>query len=64
MSNLPEQKRYEGVRLNVFSVTRGWVGVNFPDKKRYVTLEWPPIWQASKCKLLLQLIHIHIVKKS
>ena len=23
------------------SVTRGWVGVEFPEKKRYVTLEWP-----------------------
>ena len=35
------KKRYEGVRSNVISVTRGWVGVNFPGKKRYVTLEWP-----------------------
>ena len=34
-------KRYEGVRFNVISVTRGWVGVQFPGKKRYVTLEWP-----------------------
>ena len=24
--------RYEGVRFNVISVTRGWVGVKFPDK--------------------------------
>ena len=22
-------------------VTRGWVGVKFPRKKHYVTLEWP-----------------------
>ena len=29
---------YEGVR---FSVTKGWVGVKFPGKKCYVTLEWP-----------------------
>ena len=36
------RKRYEGVRFNVISVTRGCVGVQFPDKKRYVTLEWPP----------------------
>ena len=25
------------------SVTRGWGGVKFPGKKRYVTLEWPLI---------------------
>ena len=38
------KKRYEGVRFNVISVTRGWVGVQFPrEKKRYVTLEWPPL---------------------
>ena len=33
------KKRYEGVRFNVISVTRKWVGVKFPGKKRYVTLE-------------------------
>ena len=39
------KKRYEGVRFNVISVTRlrGWVGVQFPEKKRYVTFEWPLI---------------------
>ena len=26
-------KRYIGVRFNVISVTRGWVGVQFPEKK-------------------------------
>ena len=26
---------------NSVSVTRGWVGVQFPGKKRFVTLEWP-----------------------
>ena len=36
-----EKLRYEGVIFNVISVTRGWVGVQFPGKKRYVTLEWP-----------------------
>ena len=36
------KKRYEGVKLNVISVTRGWVGVQFAGKKHYVTLEWPP----------------------
>ena len=35
------KKRYEGVRFNVISVTRGWVGVQFPEEKRYVALEWP-----------------------
>ena len=35
------KKRNEGVRFNVISITRGWVGVQFPGKKRYVTLEWP-----------------------
>ena len=39
--SIPGKKCYEGVRLNVISVTRGWVGVTFPAKKRYVTLEWP-----------------------
>ena len=33
-------KRYEHVWLKVISVTRGWVGVKFPEKKCYVTLEW------------------------
>ena len=32
---------YEGVRFNVISITWGWVGVQFPGKKRYETLEWP-----------------------
>ena len=26
------KKRYEGVMFNVISVTRGWVGVQFPAK--------------------------------
>ena len=39
--SFPGNKRYEGVRFNVISVTRGWVGVKFPGKKRYVTLGWP-----------------------
>ena len=34
-------KRYKGVRFNVISVTRGWMGVKFPGKKCYVTFEWP-----------------------
>ena len=39
--SFPGKKRYEGVRFNVISVTRGWVGFTFPGKMRYVTLEWP-----------------------
>ena len=41
LSNVTEKKGYEGVRLNVISFTRVWVGGQFPGKKRYVTLEWP-----------------------
>ena len=33
------KKRYEGARFNVISVTRGWVGVQFPGKTHYVRLE-------------------------
>ena len=39
--NFSGKKRYEGGRFNVITVTRGWVGAQFPGKKRYVTLEWP-----------------------
>ena len=35
------KKHYKDVRFNAISVTRGWVGVKFPEKKHYVTLEWP-----------------------
>ena len=31
------EKRYEGVRFNVISVKRGWVGVQIPGKKRNIT---------------------------
>ena len=37
---LPD-KNYEGVRFNVICVTRGWVGDQFPGKKRHVTFDWP-----------------------
>ena len=30
------KKRYEGVRFNVISITRGWVGVQFPEKKALI----------------------------
>ena len=29
------KKRYEDVRFNVISVTRGWLGVQIPGKKHY-----------------------------
>ena len=29
---LSQKKLYEGVRFNVISVTKGWVGVKFPGK--------------------------------
>ena len=35
------EKHYEGVRFNVISVTKGWVGFKIPGKKRYVLLKWP-----------------------
>ena len=37
------KKRYEGVRFNVISVTRGGWGSNFQEKSERVTLEWPQI---------------------
>ena len=44
------KKHYEGVRFNVISVMRGWVGVNFPGKKYCVTLEWPLLFSLHKTK--------------
>ena len=40
VSGFLEKTRYEDVRFNIISVTRGWVGVEFSEKKHYVTLEW------------------------
>ena len=45
VSSFPEKKRYEGIKFNIISVTRGLVGVQYPGKKRYVTLECPPLTQ-------------------
>ena len=39
--SFPGKKLNEGVRFNVICITRWWVGVKFPGKKRYVTIEWP-----------------------
>ena len=30
VSDFPEKKSYEDVRFNIISVTRGWMGVEFP----------------------------------
>ena len=30
--NIFRKKRYEGVMFNVISITKGWVGVQFPEK--------------------------------
>ena len=49
--SFPGKKRYEGVRSNVISVTREWVGVKFLGKKRYVTLEWPLMYDESLCHI-------------
>ena len=43
VSDFPEKKHYEEVGSNVIIVTRGWVGVKYSRKKRYLTLEWPQI---------------------
>ena len=42
VSSFPEKKCYEGVTFNFISVTKGWVGIQFPSKKSYVTLNTPP----------------------
>ena len=41
VSAFPE-KALRRSRFNVISLTRGWAGVKFRGKKRYVTLEWSP----------------------
>ena len=40
----PGKKRSGGLWFNVISVTRGWVGVKYPEQKRYVTPEWSPMY--------------------
>ena len=35
--NFSGKKHYEGVRCNDISVTRGWVGVQFPEEEKSVT---------------------------
>ena len=59
--NFSVEKRYEGVRFNVISVTRGCVGVQIPGKKRYVTLEWPLTSKDGTVFSVLQArVHEHI----
>ena len=41
VSDFPEKSVTKICGSTLFSVTRGWVGVEFPGKKHYVTLEWP-----------------------
>ena len=63
------EKRYAGVRFNVISITRGWVGVKCPGKKRYVTLKCPLCSTFMICRILSlftcscpQLAHSHFKK--
>ena len=37
VSDFPEKKCFEDVRFKVISVTRGWVGVEFPQKLLFNT---------------------------
>ncbi len=47
------KKRYEDVRFNIISVTRGWAGVEFPEKSVVnVTLEWPPFHLSTMCMVI------------
>ena len=36
-----DKRIFLGVRFNIISLTNKWVGVKFPEKQHYVTLEWP-----------------------
>ena len=40
MSDFPDKNVTKMSASLLLSVTRGWVGVEFPEKKCYVTLEW------------------------
>ena len=52
------------VNFNVISATRGWVGVQFPGKKRYVTLEWPLMVEFLVITVLAKVVFIgRVVKK-
>ena len=64
--SFPGKKRYQGVRFNVISITRGW-GSNFQEKKRYITLEWYPKVcgshrQPGKIPLQLEASQLHKTK--
>ena len=53
-----EKKRYKCVRFNVISVTRGWVRVKFPGKKRYVKIEWAPYDFNEQSHIYFELTHL------
>ena len=36
-----KKQHYEDVQFNIISITMRWVGVEFPEKARYITLAWP-----------------------
>ena len=45
------EKSYEGVRLNVISIRRGWVGAKFPEKN--IMFTWmAPYMSANICLVL------------
>ena len=50
------KKRYEDVRFNVISITRGWVGVEFPEKKLNV---FQKFWTLSFSHLYLLLTYVY-----
>ena len=60
------KKHYECVRFKVISITKRWVGVQFPGKKCYATLEWPHTTCTggeSTYNLYMRFIHIHNVQE-
>ena len=41
VSHFAGKKRYKGVRFNVIGVTKGWVGISFPEKALLNTFNGP-----------------------
>ena len=58
----PGKSIYEDIRFNAISVTRGWMGVKFPDNKHYVTLERPPIYMEAGTFHLIE-FNVQTLKK-
>ena len=44
VSDFPEKSVTKMYGSTLLPLRKGWVGDKFPEKKRYVTLEWPPIY--------------------